>query len=101
MGTQTAFTPSSAKTSSMTCGRRTCATGFPGVANRSVSPSITAPPRQCGSDSRLSDCPAQEQPIQIRIVEKLARGTVQCEPPHLEHQRAVRVLERAAHILLH
>src|SRR5712691_11241795 len=122
MGTQTALTPSLAKTTSITCGSRTCATGSPGVANMSVSPSITAPPRgrswpvrarrvcarrrprrprRCGSAScSMGGHPAQEQAIQIRIVEQLARATVQREPSHLEHQRAVRVFERAAHILL-
>src|SRR6266446_9872197 len=110
MGTQTALTPSLAKTTSITCGSRTCATGSPGVANMSVSPSITAPacarrhqrrPRRCGSGScSMGGHPAQEQAIQIRIVEQLACATVQREPSHLEHQRAVRVLERAAHILL-
>ena len=48
----------------------------------------------------LLGVPAQEQSIEIRVVQELRRRPVEREAPHLEHQRAVRILERGAHVLL-
>ena len=44
--------------------------------------------------------PAEEQAVEIGIVQELGRRTVERQAAHLEHQRAVRVLERGAHVLL-
>jgi hypothetical protein len=43
---------------------------------------------------------AEEEPVEIGVVEQLRCGPVECQAPHLEHERAVRILERRAHVLL-
>ena len=48
---------------------------------------------------RLADA-AEEQAIQVRFVEQHGRRAVEGEPPHFQHQRAIRKLERRAHVLL-
>src|SRR5438128_2642270 len=43
---------------------------------------------------------AEEQAVEVRIVEQLTRRPIERKAPHFEHQRAVCILERRAHVLL-
>ena len=43
---------------------------------------------------------AEEESVEIRIVQQFGSRTIERQPTHLEHERAIRILQRGSNFLL-